>query len=85
MVDRGFERKLHWRNRVVAIMGPFMTSFTFAWMAAHRGRIRSVLLGGHRFGVIFFWDKGAGEEHNTTELDIAAIRVLTGIDPRVTS
>jgi hypothetical protein len=73
---------LRWRDRIVSYMGPFTTSFTFAWIAAHRGRIRSFWLGGHKLGIIVLWDKGGLAKQEMSELDIAAIKVLMGLLPK---
>jgi hypothetical protein len=77
------ERTVSGKNRAAGFLGPLASSFTLAWLASHRGRLRTLLLGGKRLSVLVVWDtKGAAlVEH--PEADVVAIRQLVHGDCKV--
>lgn len=70
-MSMGDEHTLPGRNRLVGFLGPVSSSFTLAWLATHRGRLRTMVLGGRRLSVLVIWDRqGSGKvEHSDAEVD----------------
>lgn len=65
------------RDRVVGYMGTRASSFTLAWLASHRDRLRTLIFAGHRLSVLLIWDSQGNRKVPRTEMDRAAIEQLT--------
>lgn len=64
-------------DRTIGALGPLASVFTLAWLASHRDRLRTLIVGGHRLSVLVIWDS-AGRKHATrSEDDIRAVYQLT--------
>jgi hypothetical protein len=76
------ERTLRTKHRVVGFLGPVSSSFTLAWLASHRGRLRTFLLGGKRLSVLVAWDTEGTRTVERDDADVAALRyVVLGPGP----
>lgn len=64
------------RNRLWGFMGPVASSFTLAWLATHRGRLRTLILGGRRLSVLVVWDRKGTEELDHSEAEVDALRTI---------
>lgn len=71
------ERTLTYRDRTIGFLGAMSSSFTLAWLATHRDRLRSFILGGPRLTVLVVWDtRGARPvDHSDVEVDALAVIV----------
>jgi hypothetical protein len=66
------------KARRYGFLGPVASSFTLCWLASHRGRLRSLILGGRRLVVIVAWDsKGTERNPRRTDAEVEAIRLIT--------
>jgi hypothetical protein len=76
------ERALTRRNRIIGFLGPRSSSFTLAWLATHRDRLRSMVLGGKRLTVLVIYDRRGAElvPHDDVELE-AIRRLVYGPEP----
>lgn len=70
------ERTLEGENRVAGFLGPQSSSFTLAWLAGHRDRLRTLILGGKRLSVLVVWDRKGTQEVHRTEAEVDAIRTI---------
>lgn len=71
------ERSISTEHRVAGLLGPRSTSFTLAWLARHRGRLHSLLLGGRRLTLLVIYDHGGAEPApRPSELEVACLRVV---------
>lgn len=70
------KRTLRAGPRTVGFLGPRSTSFTLAWLATHRDRLRTLLLGGTRLSVLVIWDRRGAELVPHDDDEVAAIRRL---------
>lgn len=70
------ERVLSGKYRTVGVLGPRASSFTLAWLATHRDRLRTVLLGGKRLSVLVVWDKRGAETVVRTDAEVDALRTV---------
>lgn len=70
------ERVLSRCDRTVGFLGPWSSSFTLAWLATHRDRLRTFLLGGHRLTVLVVWDTKGQVLACRTEADVDAVRQI---------
>lgn len=76
---RDDERALTWRDRTIGLLGPVSSSFTLAWLATHRRRLRMLLLGGHRLSVLFVWDAKGQQRVDHDDDEVAALqRIVYG-------
>lgn len=76
----GDERSVEWRGRMAGLLGPVSSAFTFAWLATHRDRLRTLVLGGYRLSIFVLWDtKGAARVHRT-DAQIEALKTLMEVD-----
>lgn len=64
-------------DRVIGYMGKIASSFTLAWLASHRGRLRTWIFGGRRLSLLIVWDDQGNREVDRTDADLEAIRRLT--------
>lgn len=55
-------------------LGPVASSFTLAWLATHRGRLRTFLFGLKRLTITVSWDTGGGRSLDHDEAEIEALR-----------
>lgn len=64
-------------SRTVALCGHKASSFTLAWLATHRDRLRTLVLGGKRLSILIVWDEKGSEqvEHSDAEIDALAMIV----------
>lgn len=78
----GRSRVLQGKYRRAGVLGPFSSSLTLAWLATHRDRLTTVLLGGKRLCVLAAWDSGgsASVEHSDAEID-AIHQLVYGYPP----
>lgn len=73
------EHALKLGDRAIVLGGPLTTSLTLAWLASHRGRLRSLIFGGHRLSVLVVWDRKGRELVERSDEDVAALaRVVYG-------
>lgn len=77
------ERSLTIGGRAVGLFGPVSSSVLLAWLASHRHRLRTVLLGGGRLSVLIIWDRKGYELVQRSSADEAAIYQLTYGSPMV--
>lgn len=70
------ERTITRGDRLIGLLGPKSSSFTFAWMATHRDRLRTLVLGGHRLSVLVVWDRKGRTRIDHDDDEVAAIRRL---------
>jgi hypothetical protein len=77
-VSRGVrgERSLTWRGRSIGLLGPFASSFTLAWLATHRGRLYSLLLGGKRLSLLVIYDSHGKRIVQRDDREIDAIKTI---------
>lgn len=70
------EHTIDGRGRLWGFLGPVASSFTFAWLATHRGRLRTLVIGGRRLSFLVVWDSKGDDlvDHDDDEVD--AIRRL---------
>lgn len=72
----GDERVLSGRNRAVGFLGPLASTFTLAWLATHRDRLHTFLLGGKRLSVLVVWDTAGSALADRSDADVEAIRQI---------
>lgn len=70
------ERTINGRYRAAGYLGPVMSSFTLAWLASHRARLRTFLLGGKRLSVLVVWDTKGARKVGQSDADVEAVRQL---------
>lgn len=71
-------------GRMLGLFGHLASSFTLAWMASHRGRLRTILIGGRRLSIILSWDTKGREKVERDQDTLDAIYTLTyGVKPSV--
>lgn len=63
-------------DRTAGYLGPRASTFTLAWLASHRDRLRTLILGGKRLSVLFIWDTKGAQEAERTDPDMDAIYQL---------
>lgn len=51
-------------------------SFTLAWLATHRDRLRLLVLGGKRLSLIVLWDDKGMERVDHSDAEVAALRTI---------
>ncbi len=73
---------LHVGDRYFAAGGSVSTCLTLAWLATHRGRLRSLVLGGHRLSILVVWDCKGREELKHSEEEVAALTRIVYGPPR---
>jgi hypothetical protein len=73
---RADERALRLGDRTVGVLGPMSSSFTLAWLASHRGRLRTALLGGHRLSILIVYDRHGRKRVQRSDADVDAIRQI---------
>lgn len=62
---------------VAGVQGPPTTEFTLTWLAFHRNRLWSAILGFKHLTFIVIWDTKGGEyAPEKTDADIAAMRQI---------
>lgn len=64
------------RLRTVGWLGPVSSCFTLAWLATHRDRLHTFVLGGKRLSVLVIWDERGEELANRSEADVDAVRQI---------
>jgi hypothetical protein len=77
------ERTVSGKYRAAGYLGPLSSSFTLAWLASHRGRLRSLLLGGKRLSILVVWDTEGSEDVDHPTADVVAIRQLVHGDCKI--
>lgn len=76
------EHSVNSEHYVAGLLGPRSTSFTLAWLARHRGRLHSLLLGGRRLTLLVVYDSGGAKPTpRPSELEVACLRVVINGDP----
>lgn len=70
------EHVLNGENWIVGFLGPLASTFTLAWLASHRGRLRSVILGTKRLTIFVSYDTQAGADAAREDSDLDAIYSL---------
>jgi hypothetical protein len=70
------ERTIRREWSVFGFLGPRASSFTLAWLATHRGRLRTLIAGGRHLSVLVIWDRQGGRRVERTDEEIAALRVV---------
>lgn len=54
-------------------------SFTLAWLATHRDRLRLLVLGGKRLSVLIVWDEKGAETVDHDDAEVLALqRIVYG-------
>jgi len=74
--QRRDERTITRHERTVGYLGPWSSTFTLAWLASHRDRLRTLLLGGRRLSILVVWDTEGRKVAARSEDDIQAIYQL---------
>jgi hypothetical protein len=64
-------------DRVIGYMGKRASSFTLAWLASHRDRLRTWIVAGHRLSVLVIWDDQGTRKVERNDADLEAIEQLT--------
>lgn len=76
------ERTVRSFYRVGGYLGPWSSSLTLAWLAAHRERLHSLILSGKRLSLLVIWDTKGTQDACRSDADVEAIRTLVnGGDP----
>lgn len=70
------ERVIRRDTGPIGYLGPFSSSFTLAWLATHRDRLRTLILGGRRLSVLLIWDTKGGTYVDHDDEEVAAIKRL---------
>lgn len=70
------ERTVESKYRVAGFLGPRSSSFTLAWLAGHRERLRTMIVGGRRLSVLVLWDRRGPEEVAWSDADVEALRQI---------
>jgi hypothetical protein len=68
-------------ERAIGFLGPQSSSATLAWLASHRGRLHSFILGGRRLSLWVGWDSKGSEYVDRSDDDVAAIYQLVYGEP----
>lgn len=76
MTPRVDEHTISGKYRTAGVLGPVSSCFTLAWLASHRGRLRTLLLGGKKLGVLVMWDSQGGKTVDRSADDERAIAQL---------
>jgi hypothetical protein len=63
-------------SRAVGLLGPRSSSFTLAWLASHRDRLTTLMLGGKRVVLLLIYDKKGGANVERTDGEVAAIGTI---------
>lgn len=71
------ERSIGRNDRVAGVLGSRGSTFTLAWLASHRDRLRTLILGGHRLSVLIIWDRKGRTPTERSDADMEAIYQLT--------
>lgn len=61
-------------DRTIGVLGPLASSFTLAWLATHRGRLRTLVLGGRKLSVLVVWDRAGRTLVDHDDDEVAALR-----------
>lgn len=80
-MDRLYGYTIQGVYRAAGYLPPIASSFTLAWLASHRDRLHTLILGGKRLSVLVVWDSKGGTVVDRTRFDEEAIRQLTYGDP----
>lgn len=73
------ERTVTGKYRTLGFLGPKSSSFTLAWLATHRDRLRTLVAGGKRLSVLVIWDtQGARQLHHDEDEVEAMRRIVYG-------
>lgn len=78
-IERSFigdERSLNGRYRMAGLLGPMSSTFTLAWLASHRDRLRTLALGGKRLSVLVVWDTKGLALADRSDDDVDAVYQL---------
>lgn len=70
------EHVLNGENWIVGFLGPLASTFTLAWLASHRGRLRSIVLGTKRLTILVSYDTKGGEDADRSGEVLDAIYTL---------
>lgn len=70
-------------NFVAELMGPKVSSYTFGWLAAHRGRLRTLMIGTTRLVFIVARDSSPDTPSENAPADLEAIAQLVYGDGRL--
>jgi len=70
------ERTVPGRYRTAGFLGPISSCFTLAWLASHRDRLHTLLLGGKRLSLLVIWDRKGAALAERTDAEVDAIRTL---------
>lgn len=78
---RSDERTVEGRYRVFGYLGPVSSCFTLVWLATHRDRLRTIVLGGKRLSVLVIWDTQGDRPACRSDADVEAVRQVVYGDP----
>lgn len=70
------ERTIKRNDRIAGYLGPVASSFTLAWLASHRNRLRSFILGGHKISVVVAYDSKATKRLRHEAVEVAALETI---------
>lgn len=71
------ERTVSVGNRMFGFLGPRASVTTFAWLALHRDRLKTLIVGGTRLSLILVYDQGGkGSVMPVSEAEEKAIRTI---------
>lgn len=60
----------------IGYLGPFSSSLTLAWLATHRDRLRSLVVGGKRLTLLVIWDTKGSLTVAHSEAEVEALREI---------
>lgn len=61
----------------IGFLGPISSSLTLAWLASHRGRLRTLIVGGQRLSFLVIWDRqGNTSCPERTDVEVEALRTV---------
>lgn len=70
------EHAIQTEHHICGYLGPWSSCFTLAWLASHRDRLRSLILGGKRLTILVVWDTAGTRDAARSDEDVDAIRTL---------
>lgn len=71
------ERTVRTEYGVIGFLGNISSSFTLAWLASHRDRLSTFIVGRKRLSVLVIWDSKGAALAARDDIDVAAIGRLT--------
>lgn len=67
---------LEWSDRTISLLGARPSSVMLVWLASHRNRLQTLVLGGHRLSILVVWDRDGQKLVDRSEAEIAAMALV---------